>query len=302
MPYVNNENMQRLCALANLALITLGAYFAVSIFYQLIGLQIQPSYAQSPAEQSSPVANVAAAQPVHYYRPILDRDLFQVRRTPQTAATAPAVVLENLERTQLSLKLWGTVSGDPQQTYAVIEDLKKREQNLYRIGDMVQNATVKMILREKVVLNFDGKDEVLDMADFQQSGGPVIASRGRPQVAPPTEPPPGMPAEGEQRITLQRTMLEESLSDINKLMTEIAIGPNMEEGESAGLALSRIAPNSIFRRMGLRNGDVLLGINGQQVQSPEDAMRMYESFRSSNEIQLQLKRRGQERTILYNIR
>ncbi len=54
--------------------------------------------------------------------------------------------------------------------------------------------------------------------------------------------------------------------------------------------------------MGLRNGDVLLGVNGQPILTMEDAMRMYENLRSSENIQLQVKRRGQDRTIDYNIR
>jgi general secretion pathway protein C len=301
MPFIKAEIMQRLCVLANLAMITLGVYLSVSIFYQLIGLQMQPSHSRPPPEQNSASIDTVSVQPVTYYRPILDRDIFGVRKIALAAPEPPAVLLENLERTRLNLRLWGTVTGDPQQACAVIEDMQRREQNLYRVGDMIQKATVKMILREKIVLSFAGKDEFLEMADIQQPGTPTMASRGRQQIEHPMDPP-HMPPDGEQRITLQRTMLEESLSDINKLMTEIAIGPNMEDGEAAGLSLNRIAPNSIFRRMGLRNGDVLLGINGQPIQSVEDALQMYESLKSSDEVQLQLKRQGHERTILYNIR
>ena len=53
--------------------------------------------------------------------------------------------------------------------------------------------------------------------------------------------------------------------------------------------------------MGLRNGDVLMGVNGEPIQSPEDAMRLYNSIKSSSEVQVQVKRRGQERTIIYNL-
>jgi len=75
----------------------------------------------------------------------------------------------------------------------------------------------------------------------------------------------------------------------------------MEDGQANGLSLNRISPNSIFRRMGLRNGDVLMGVNGEPIQSPEDAMRLYNNIKSSSEVQVQVKRRGQERTIIYNL-
>jgi len=281
----------------NLVLIVLGAYFGTGLFYQIIGLQLQIPQAQSSVTESGTGASLNATQPLSYYRPILERDLFQVGHKAQTASVKPSVDLENLEKTQLSLKLWGTVSGDPEQAYAVIEDTQKREQNLYRVGDSIQHASIKMILREKIILNVDGKDEVLAMEEGGQPGGMMAAAGGR-RIMPMSAPQ----APREQQISLQRSMIDESFQDMNKLMTQIAIVPNMQDGQPAGLSLSRIAPDSIFRRMGLRNGDVLLGVNGQPIQSAEDAMRIYEGLKSETAIQLQLKRRGQERSINYNIR
>lgn len=57
------------------------------------------------------------------------------------------------------------------KTYAVIEEAKTRKQNLYRVGDTVENATVKMVLREKVVLNVDVKppQSVDDALRFYES-------------------------------------------------------------------------------------------------------------------------------------
>jgi len=293
MWYDNIISIQRLTALANLVLITVAAYFGVGLFYQIAGLNVQP---QSPDDEIAIASESQAppeTRPIAYYRPIIDRDLFKTRKTAVAKSETKSVDLEALEETQLNLKLWGTVSGDIKTAYAVIEDLQKREQNLYRVGDSVQDATVKIILREKVVLNVAGKDEVLAMEDMSQSGAPA-----RPAVPSPRlpRPFPGA-APREQRISIQRSMIDESLQDVNKLMTEIAIRPHED-----GLALSNIKPNSVFRRMGLRNGDVLLGINGQEIRSVEDAMQLYEGLRTASQVQVQLKRRGQERSISYNIR
>ena len=68
------------------------------------------------------------------------------------AAAAEKLDIESLTPTDLKLKLLGTVTGDEKEAYAVIEDTAVRRQNLYKIGDTIQNATLKMILREKVVL------------------------------------------------------------------------------------------------------------------------------------------------------
>ncbi len=303
MSYVNPLNLQRLTAAINLGLLTLGAYLGVGLFYQTVGVYIKAPEPTQTAIQAATRESGSVTKPINQYNPIMERDLFKIGKAAAPAKT-PEVDPDSLAKTQLNLKLWGTVSGDTEQVYAVIEDLQKREQNLYRVGDTIQNATVKIVMREKVVLNVEGRDEVLAMEDMSMGGAssPTMASKGRsmhtPQPMP--EPPSGGDSE-QQNITLQRSMVEESFNDMNKLMTEIAITPNMEDGQPNGLSLNRISPNSIFRRMGLRNGDVLMGVNGEPIQSPEDAMRMYNSIKSSGEVQVQVKRRGQDRTIIYNL-
>lgn len=303
MSYVNPLNLQRLTAAINLGLLTLGAYLGVGLFYQTVGVYIKAPEPTQAAVQAASRESGSVAKPLDQYNPIMERDLFKIGKAAAPAKT-PEVDPDSLAKTQLNLKLWGTVSGDTEQVYAVIEDLQKREQNLYRVGDTIQNATVKIVMREKVVLNVGGRDEVLAMEDMSEGGAtsPTMAARGRSMHAPQPIPEPASGGDSEQQnITLQRSMVEESFNDMNKLMTEIAITPNMEDGQPNGLSLNRISPNSIFRRMGLRNGDVLMGVNGEPIQSPEDAMRMYNSIKSSGEVQVQVKRRGQDRTIIYNL-
>jgi ankyrin repeat protein len=58
-------------------------------------------------------------------------------------------------RTSLNLRLWGTITGSNIRAYAIIEDTTTREHKLYKTSDVIQNATVVMILREKVVLRVD---------------------------------------------------------------------------------------------------------------------------------------------------
>jgi general secretion pathway protein C len=76
----------------------------------------------------------------------------------------------------------------------------------------------------------------------------------------------------------------------------------MEDGIPAGLSLSRIKPNSIFRRMGLRNGDVITGVDGNEISTVDDALRLVDNLRSSSTLSVQLKRRGRDKTIEYRIR
>jgi general secretion pathway protein C len=283
-------SIQRAILLINLALITLGAYCGAGLFYQIWTLQNQ-SAAIEPASEVQPSGDIAAsAKPYSVYRTILQRNLFKTQKAQETGSQQAQINLDDMEETKLQLKLWGTVTGSAQQSYAVIEDTQKREQNLYRVGDSVQDATVKAILRAKVVLTVNGQDEVLAMEDMQE-GAPSrsIASREAPSPATQTT--------RAQRVSLRRSMIDQAIQDVGQLATEIRIQPSEE-----GLSLSNIKPNSIFRRMGLRNGDVLKSVDGQQIRSVDDALRLYESLKKSDSVTVELQRRGGNRTINYNIR
>jgi len=284
--------IQRAILIINLVLITLGAYFGAGLFYQIWALRTQPAQLEPIAQANASTSIEPVSKPYTAYRPILQRDLFKTQKALEPLSQEAKINLEEMEETKLQLKLWGTVTGDTQQSYAVIEDTPKREQNLYRVGDSIQEATIKAILRAKVVLAVNGRDEVLAMEDVQQ--GP--ASRSFPPGARRPVSAAAPPART-QRVSLRRTMIDNAINDVSKLMTEIKIQPH-----ESGLALSQIKPNSIFRRMGLRNGDVLKSVDGQQIRSVDDALKLYESLKSADNVAVELQRRGRDRTINYNIR
>jgi general secretion pathway protein C len=297
--------IQRAITIINLILITLIAYLGVALFYRVIATDT-PSVLDRAISESPPAPPADSSdKPADTYALIAERDLFRTRTATPVQPAAQTQSIDALDETQLKLKLWGTVSGDPAKAYAVIEDLQKRQQDLYRIGDDIQQATLKMILREKVVITVAGKDEVLSMAENTPSGGRTVA-RAEPD-SPDNEAEEFPPAEDPmvdraQKVSLNRGIIDSAMQDVSKLMTEITITPHMEDGQSSGLAISNIRPNSIFRRMGLRNGDILVGVDGQEIRSVDDAMRFYESLKSSSELKVQINRRGQERTIDYSIR
>lgn len=283
--------IQRIIILVNLILIAIGAYFGAGLFYQIVmarshAEQISPAALASPPSQGQP-----RQRPIAVYNPILQRDLFKTQKTPvQGTASTSQVNVDEMEQTSLKLKLWGTVAGLEKQSYAVIEDTQKREQNLYRVGDTIQRATVKAILRSKVVLNVNGKDEVLAMEQLLSGAAPRSSQARR-------RPSPSSGQVRTQRISLRRSMINDAIQDVSKLMTQIQIVPQDE-----GLAISNIKPNSIFRRMGLRNGDILKSVDGQEIRSVDDALKLYESLKSADSVGVSIQRRGRDRNINYMIR
>jgi len=271
--------------LLNLILLTGVVYYGIGIFYRVTASKMGPIRTTPPAVAPGLAESRSADSPYGHYQPIIARDLFN---TAKTAGPKAAIDIDALKPTKLDLKLWGTVADeDPDRAYAVVEDLQARQQGLYRPGDTIQNATVKLILREKVILSVDGKDEILEIASAVLNQAPVKKQTGRTA--------PG------RKIALRRTLVNDAISDIGNLRNQVRIEQALENGQPAGLRVMDIKPGSIFRRMGLRNGDILTAVAGTPVRSVKDMATLYESIQNTSRVEVMVKRRNRLQTITYDI-
>ena len=297
--------IHRYFTIANLLLITVGVYLCVSAFYTFVTARLD--YGISTGVTANPVSSTPVGpshSPLADYAAIAKRNIFN--SSDQEQAAAPVVEetlnLETLKQTDLKLKLWGTVTGQNEGDYAVIEDAKAREQNLYRAGDTIQNAVVKLILREKVILKVGANDEILAMEENIGQGRRSPAARR--DVRSPSSPSPAerLPVSSYPRkIRLQADQVEKAMENLGELMEQATLRPHIEDGQSAGISITGIKPNAIFRKMRLRNGDIITGVNGDAIESVEDAVKVVEQLSSGSDIQLQIKRRGREQSLDYNI-
>ncbi len=283
--------------IANALLITAGVYLGVRTVYTISNIWLAPAAAPQIQPVKVTVKQQEELPPLSRYAAITGRNLFNTR--PDAAAPAKeAINIDNLKETDLKLKLWGTVTGQDRQAYAVIEDPKTREQNLYRVGDTIQDATLKLILRQKVVLSVNDRDEVLGM---EEVGAVKKSSPGSP-VARSAASPPKLPVSSYPReLALKSDQIENALENLDQLMEQARIRPHIEEGKPSGISITGIKPNTIFRTMRLRNGDIITGVNGTPIESVEDAMKIFGDLSSASEVQLEIKRRGRKQVLNYKV-
>ena len=132
--------------------------------------------------ESVPLDKTGARTPYESYLHIRSRDLFQTASLPAPAVVKPKIDLTAMKRTRLRLRLWGTIVSD-EEHLAIIEVRTGGEQQLYRVGDTIDNAVISLILKEQVVLKVDGKSELLELESFDQKPVPT-GDPGRRQRLP----------------------------------------------------------------------------------------------------------------------
>ena len=258
-----------------------------------------PAPANKVAASESP--GPAVRKPKEAYIAISRRNLFN---TPETAASqeVPDIDVSQLKTTKLNLVLWGTVFGSNDDSYAVIEDPRHKRQMVYRVGDVVQDAIVRMILREKIVLSVNGRDEVLVMQETFEPGSkrtPAGTTRLPPASARPhrTETP-GEPDRA-QLIPLPENFGDQLPEDLSMLAQHGKWLPLNDNTGTRGIQLNNMVPGSFFIRLGLKNGDILTDIDGATPAGPEDIQELIETLKVYPAAEVTLLRNGKSLTIRY---
>lgn len=280
-------------------IIAIGAiiFMGVDTFYRIIGARLdQPGFEKAYVVTKPVQARRTRVDRLSDYEIINRRSIFGKTADVSQQPDDDLSEIENLEPTSLDLVLLGTVAGSQQNAYAIIADKSKRSEDIYRVGDSVKNAVIKNIYRGKVVLRVNGKDEVLSMDDAPAPASDTSSlSVNRSAVSPEQRIPT-------RTITLQRTEVEDSLANLQDLLTQASIRPHISNGEPDGLAITGVKADSIFRKMGLRNGDIVKGVEGNEIRSPEDLISLYNDLQNDDTVEIQIIRRGRERTINYRFR
>ena len=283
--------------IADIFVLSLIVYFGVGAVMAILDSRLAPTSIKEREAIKFSQQVTAQVKPLQDYAIITERNLFGGSSEGLSQVQAEKIDIEGMPVAvqSLGLKLVGTVVTDkPEDSSAIIEDLSSRKQELYHEGDEVKNTRIKRILRLNVIINTGTRDEVLTMLPEEESTGkaaaPARPTRGRPM--PPAET---------SSIQLDREELESQMADLNDLMQQVRIRPFMEGKNPAGFLVSNIRPGSLFSKMGLRNGDVIQGVNGETITTPDQAIELYESLMQGGSIDLDIKRGRRTEKLRYAV-
>ncbi|MFC1845352.1 type II secretion system protein GspC, partial [Thermodesulfobacteriota bacterium] len=274
--------------LFNLLALFVISYIVVDTFYRVVEIQLYQIGGPKVVALKEVEMRGEKSLKVPGYAKIVERNIFGATEKVEKGPVEEVKPLETLEETSLQLSLHGTIAGDSASARAIILDQRKRSQDIYRVGDSVQEAQIKQILRGKVVLRHGDKDEILTMVEGDDKPGaaePILNSRRRPgrqkrrsvQPAPLEEPSVNIE---EVTIPVEKDVLQDSLNNLNDLMTQVRVRPYFRRGKPEGLIVSQIKSDSVFAKLGLMNGDIIANVNGKPMSSPEEAFQFYNSLKS----------------------
>lgn len=197
---------------------------------------------------------------------------------PATRATPPP------QKTEMPLVLIGTFTSEIGEPYAIIGHIKKKSEDVFEIQDTVfDEAELIKILSDRVELKRDGKTEILTLDDLP-GGGSASDSDSSGVI-----------------FTVDENELDAALDNLPLLLTQARAVPYFKEGRSVGLRLFAIKRGSLFEKIGLKNGDILKSINGNDMGDLTQAVKLFEKLKEERDITLTLERNRQPQIFKYRI-
>jgi len=274
--------------------VNVAAYVASSLFLSLLDSRLGPIKPHLPVRSVEAKRDPQTKLPLGHYRIVWEKNIFFTSGTEQ-AKVAPgssaSIRVDQLSLTTLNCTLVGTMVEEEGDGWAIIMDNDASQQEIVTIGSHIKEARVVRIFKDKVVLNLNGKDELLlmDMEERHQqaSTAPPAASSSRGQVV---------------TYNISRNLVQESLNNLATVMSQARVEPNIQGGKPEGFRISQIQSGSLLNSMGFRNGDVIKSVNGQEISTTEDAMRLYEAMKGSSFFQVGILRDNRPQTIQVRVR
>ncbi|MGH7895411.1 MAG: hypothetical protein ACREQL_12140 [Candidatus Binatia bacterium] len=241
-----------------------------------------------PAPPPARTTSLPPAEPLDAWAPIAARDIFNG-------------VARGGKRDDTPIRLVG-VGFQGGEARAAVEDVATRRQDLVRVGDTLGGGRVASIAWDSLVLATAGGETTLELAAPNREADDARETPDEP-VRPPS------PARGASvrqtaanAFVVDRRELAGTVDSMSGLMTQLRAVAEVEDGQPAGFRLFQIKDDSLFRRLGLQNGDVVQRVNGEAVSEPATLLAFLQRLRTEPRVALDIRRGGQRRTLVYDLR
>ncbi len=241
-----------------------------------------------PAGDALPPRAAAAIGPLEAYEAIAARDIFN---PPDRARAARAAT------GRLRLRGVGLFGGEAR---AAIEDVVAHRQDLYGVGDEIGGARLAAITWDHVTLARDGVEETLEVEPAGADPRGEEAPQAETQVA--AAPTPSIRRTGANAYVVDRRELGGTVDNMSGLLTQLRAVAEVEDGRPVGFRLFQIRDDSLFRRLGLENGDVVQRVNGTAIGDPAALLGFLQRLRTEPRVALDIVRGGTPRTLVYDLR
>ena len=269
---------------------------------------------ESPSSNPS-ASSVMSVGSMEDYQVILDRNFFNSTSsaTPEKegddVAQVPTGELGPAVKTNLDIKLMGTLSieeGKDRRSSAIIVGGKESKgATTYFVGDEKSfgpNIKITQVLKNHVEFINNGRLEFIEKDDSTKQSifssiddvfgkNAPVASKGADDAS----------ADVGGKVVIEQKDVDDALQNLDRLYNDVRIVPNFKDGRPAGMKVLSVKPGSLVSKLGVKRGDVLEKVNGQELDMKR-GMDLFNQMRDMKNFSVEIERGGRNQTLEYEIR
>ena len=211
--------------------------------------------------------------------------LFGITDAEDSVTAPPVIHDETLPTSGLGLVLKGTVASNDEDYSVALISSGANEQDVYSIGDSITSrASLQAVYADRVVLSENG---VLTNLKLPKEYKPTASSAVRRTTTTTRQTPRN--TQSIQNVVSQ---------NLTKLTDVIRPTPYMQNGQPAGYRVYPGRDRKQFAALGLRPGDIIKDIDGQSLTDPTQAMKIFQSLGTTDQVTVTIERAGQSETLV----
>lgn len=233
-----------------------------------------------------------------------------VPKEPVEPVKEPEPPSDKIEDTQLNLKLKGTIATSPRDKFACafIENLDKRITAAFAVGQEVDDQVILEEVYKKEVILLNRKVNPPRRERLKLEDTTLELTKTESRTPPPIETPKEQPRKEEQKQSQIDINRDEIIQDFFASYADIAtrVKPELyrdKEGKVIGVTAKNIGQIPLAQKLGFKDGDVLVSVDGETVDSEDKIMELIKKYSSADlsQIKITILRNGNPMDIIFRI-
>lgn len=258
-----------------------------------------------PSDSQFKTADTLATGRPHAHVELSLLNLFGQTETTASGANREAI---NAPTTRLNLELLGIFMSDDRKETAAIVAEKNKEGELFYLGDTLPgNAELYEVLDDHVLIRRNGNIEKL-MFEAYSSGAFMMAPAQSAHQESDPSPRPGTSRTPIQRLPqadigtvntdADQVDQKESIlasyrrrfeQDPTSVLNEFGISP-VAKNSASGYKIQSEASTPLLNRSGLKEGDIILSVNGQPVGQSSSDLALFDGAQEARRLRIEVQR------------
>lgn len=289
--------------LFNILLFCLLSYTVIQMVQEFRSLEqgfdrvLQSEIASTSVNSNAP----PVYQPLEAYQSVWSRKLFELAQEKTNSEENPEPTMIAMSPEDLGLKLIGTVVGGvPDMNLAIVEGLNAHNQVAYKEGDYIVNGEgwIKKIMRSSVVISKADQDILLAMEKGIPGNRPIVSESPIKSLALIDEEDASLFLDS---LHLSRKEVAKKFANLNTVLQRVQKSADSSGGQTGEYLIRGLDSGSLLSEIGLREGDVIQGVNGERVTTPEQISNFIRMFEEGGDFSIQLVRKGTSKEVFLNI-